>query len=311
MLRINTFLAEVKPEDYKQGYDGTVSPPIVSAKAASYGYLIKNARNPDTAESFYVVWEENLIEEFYKFADKTKHVRFELLTTAGILKAFSDDIQADLALISIAIVLVAIYTILVLGTFSAMHCRLVVSIAGLVCVGIAYASGFGIVFYCGGETAGVHNLMPFLLIGIGVDDMFVICNALDQTDLKASAAERIREAIKHAGPSITITSLTNTLAFAFGALNSLTALRSFCVFASICILMLYLVVMTVFLSVVVWDTRRVANKKGECCGLFMCKLYSVFCCKGFFLSKKMIKYGDVNTAADGQKDQQQDAGANV
>lgn len=118
-----------------------------------------------------------------------------LFTITGLRRAFSDDIRADLVLIQLAIMLVSIYTILVLGTFSAIHCRLVVALMGLLCVGIAYAAGFGICFYLGGETAGVHNLMPFLLIGIGVDDMFVICNAVDQTDLSKSPKDRIREAI--------------------------------------------------------------------------------------------------------------------
>ena len=135
--------------------------------------------------------------------------------------------------------------------------------------------------------------MPFLLIGIGVDDMFVICNAVDQTDLNESAAIRIKKAMQHAGPSITITSLTNTLAFAFGGLNSLTSLRSFCLFAAACVMMLYLIVMTLFLAVVIWDTERVGRKKGECCGLFMCKMDSIFCCKGFFLSAKQKRYGTV------------------
>ena len=183
-----------------------------------------------------------------------------------------------------------------LGTFSGIHCRLVVSLMGLFCVGLSYAAGSGLCFYLGGETAGVHNLLPFLLIGIGVDDMFVICNAVDQTDLQAPANERIRKAMQHAGPSITITSLTNCLAFAFGGINSLTALRSFCVFAAVCILMLYLIVMTVFLCVVVWDTERVGRRKGECCGLFMCKLRSICCCRGFFLSKKQVRFGDGTTS---------------
>ena len=224
------------------------------------------------------------------FNEGTQHVDFSLFTYYGVKVAFTDDIVQDLDLIQIAIILVATYTIVVLGTFSGMHCRLVVSLVGLVCVGISYAAGFGTVFYCGGRTAGVHNLMPFLLLGIGVDDMFVICNALDQTDLRKRPEDRFREAMMHAGPSITITSLTNSLAFAFGALNSLTALRSFCIFASVCVLMVYLVVMTVFLSVVVWDTERVARRRGECCGLCMCKHDSVICCKGFFLSNKMIRY---------------------
>ena len=109
--------------------------------------------------------------------------------------------------------------------------------------------------------------------------------------MKAKPEDRIKEAMSHAGPSITITSLTNALAFAFGGLNSLTALRSFCIFSAVCIVMLYLIVMSVFLCVVIWDTERVGRKKGECCGLFMCKQYSIFCCKGFFLSPKMIAYG--------------------
>jgi len=61
--------------------------------------------------------------------------------------------------------------------------------------------------------------------------------------------------------------------------------------------MLYMVVMTVFLSVVVWDTERVGRKKGECCGLFMCKQYSIFCCKGWCLSPKQIRYGTLNEPA--------------
>ena len=32
-------------------------------------------------------------------------------------------------------------------------------------------------FYCGGKTSEISFLMPFLLIAIGIDDVFVICNA--------------------------------------------------------------------------------------------------------------------------------------
>lgn len=284
---LKTFLAATDPEEFDQSFQtGAVTPQVTKAKAASYGYFIKNGRNPDVDESMYAVMEEKIFDELSALNDENEHVRFELFTTAGLRAAFSEDIRADLILINIAILLVAFYTIFMLGTCSGMHCRLVVTLMGLVCVGLAYASGFGLVYLMGGQTAGVHSLMPFLLIGIGVDDMFVICNAVDQQDLNLPASERIRKAMQHAGPSITITSLTNSLAFAFGGINSLTALRSFCLFAAMCILMLYLIVMTVFLCVVVWDTERVGRKKGECCGLCMCGMNNPMCCRGFFLSGK-------------------------
>lgn len=135
--------------------------------------------------------------------------------------------------------------------------------------------------------------MPFLLIGIGVDDMFVLCNAIDQTNLKDDSQKRIKEALGHAGPAITITSLTNCLAFAFGGTTSLQALSSFCIFAAVCILMLYFLVMTMFLSVVVWDTNRVARKGKECCGACACEETSIFCCGSKFTSPKQRAYCEV------------------
>ena len=72
-----------------------------------------------------------------------------------------------------------VYTFNFLGTYSPMHCRCTVAFAGLICVLLSYFAGFGFMYIVGGKTTGVHQLMPFLLIGIGADDMFVMCNAVD------------------------------------------------------------------------------------------------------------------------------------
>lgn len=167
------------PEKIVQDEKTGIITELTKAKAASWSLLIQNSRNEDIDETFYEVWEDMLMDKTIEFNKSTKHINISLFTFYGVRLAFSEDIRSDLATLSIAILLVAVYTILVLGTFSAMHCRLVVSLVGLVCVGISYGSGFGLMFLMGGSTAGVHNLMPFLLIGIGVDDMFVICNAVD------------------------------------------------------------------------------------------------------------------------------------
>ena len=95
-------------------------------------------------------------------------------------------------LIEVAIGLIALYCILFLGSCSPIHCRFVIAVVGLATVYISYVTGFALCFYLDQKTAGVHQLIPFLLIGIGIDDIFVLCNALDQTELTELPEVRIR-----------------------------------------------------------------------------------------------------------------------
>lgn len=79
---------------------------------------------------------------------------------------------------------------------------------------LGLCSAFG-VFY-----GPVHSILPFLLLGIGIDDMFVIVqcwNNLSKDDSKRSLPTRVGIAMRHAGVSITITSITDFAAFAVGA----------------------------------------------------------------------------------------------
>ena len=40
----------------------------------------------------------------------------------------------------------------------------------------------------------------------------------------------------------------------------------------------------------VWDTERVAKKKGECCGACFCKETNILCCGGLFTSPQQKEY---------------------
>lgn len=281
----NLFFFDTVPKEIDQNVQ-TGKNNIEFARATQWAYFIDEGRNQNYTDSMYLVWEKFAEEAAIEFNKESKHIRIQLLTANGIREAFLVGVKDDLVLIQIATFLVGGYTILFLGSCSPIHCRALSSLVGLLCIGISYFSGFGIMFIFGGEVAGVHNLMPFLLIGIGVDDMFVIANAVDQLPFSHSAADRLAIAMKHAGPSISITSLTNALAFFFGSTTSLIALRSFCQFACCCVLMLYITVIFIFVPAMIWDTKRVESKKADCMGLCCCTEDSTICCKGKFLSDK-------------------------
>ena len=199
-------------------------------------------------------------------------------------------VDEEVGLIAYVIISVFIYGILFLGAFSPIHCRMTLTISGLMTVFGSVYAGFGLCAMLGFKTDIFHDSLYVLLMGIGIDDMFVICNALDQTPLHLPADKRLKLALKHAGPSITITSLTNALAFFSGAISIIPSLASFSFYCAISVLVLYFSVLTIFLPMVYWDTLRVSKRYGDCFGLFFCKEDSVLFCRGQLLPKPMRNF---------------------
>ena len=70
------------------------------------------------------------------------------------------------------------------------------------------------------KFSDMHTVLPFLILGLGVDDMFVIVQALENLKPKEKSLpveQRVALTMKYAGVSITVTSLTDIGAFLIGS----------------------------------------------------------------------------------------------
>lgn len=120
-------------------------------------------------------FELSLTNELAKpFNADSRYVKVYFFSTGELMDAFSSDLEGDLGFVQIATFLILFYSILFLGSFDPVYFRSVAAVIGVICVGLAYTSSYGFCSYIGMKVAGVHNLLVFLLLGIGVDDMFVI-----------------------------------------------------------------------------------------------------------------------------------------
>ena len=128
-------------------------------------------------------------------------------------------------------------------------------------------SSYGLCQLLGFFFTSMHGILPFLLLGVGVDDMFVIIQSFDnlsEEEQQDTLANRFGATMKHAGVAITITSVTDLLAFFIGGTTIIPALASFCVYAAFGILFIYFYQTTFFLAWLTIDQRRVDDRRDGC-----------------------------------------------
>ena len=83
-------------------------------------------------------------------------------------------VNSNMLVLALGSALILVYIALVLGKFDALRQRILLSLMGIAVIGLATSASYGFCFYCGFFYGSMHPIIPFLLLGIGVDDMFVI-----------------------------------------------------------------------------------------------------------------------------------------
>ena len=83
------------------------------------------------------------------------------------------------------------------------------------------------------------QVIPFLVLAVGVDNMFILAHALQQQNPRLPIPERLGRALAGAGPSITLAAACEALAFGLGGLTSMPAVRNFSLCAAVAVLLDY------------------------------------------------------------------------
>lgn len=100
-------------------------------------------------------------------------------------------------------------------------------------VGLAVMSSYGLAAYLGLLFTPLMSILPFIMLGVGVDGMYVLTTALDATDDNLPLDVRMGQAMSEGWVSVFIASFTNFAAFMIGSNTSLPALSAFSIYAGV------------------------------------------------------------------------------
>ena len=90
-------------------------------------------------------------------------------------------------------IVVFIFIMVQLGKFNAIQQRAALSTMGIFCVIMGIISGYGLCSACGVMYSSMHSILPFLLLGIGIDDMFVIVQCFDTLEVHEGSSFNVLE----------------------------------------------------------------------------------------------------------------------
>lgn len=174
------------------------------------------------------------------------------------------------SVVIISYILMFFYVSIALGFFpNIIHMKFGLGAVGIFVVLGSLASAIGLTFYFNQKlTMIAAEVVPFLILAIGVDNIFLIARAEREIpSYVTSVEERIAFALKEIGPSIFTAAFCESIAFFIGLLTDVPALQNFCLVAGLAVVIDFFLQMTIFVGSLAIDCQRIKNNRADliCC----------------------------------------------
>ncbi|KIO31040.1 glycoside hydrolase family 61 protein [Tulasnella calospora MUT 4182] len=184
--------------------------------------------------------------------------------------------------------------------------KFMLGLFGIILVIVSVSTSVGLFSFLGVKvTLIIAEVIPFLVLAVGVDNVFILVHELDRQnslhgpnaplhineaggapispasyrspfesqdsgDVESTtrnplpAEERVARAVAKMGPSILLSSLTETIAFALGALVPMPAVRNFALYAAGSVFLGAILQVTAFVAALTIDLRREEDNRVDC-----------------------------------------------
>uniref|UniRef100_A0A669EJM2 Patched 1 n=1 Tax=Oreochromis niloticus TaxID=8128 RepID=A0A669EJM2_ORENI len=226
--------------------------------------------NEEKAAAILEAWQRRYseaVQHSVSANSSQKVLSFTTTTLEDILKSFS-----DISVIRVAsgYLLMLAYACLTMLRWDCAKSQGAVGLAGVLLVTLSVAAGLGLCSLLGiSFNAATTQVLPFLALGVGVDDVFLLAHAFSETgqNKRIPFEDRTGECLKRTGASVALTSISNVTAFFMAALIPIPALRAFSLQAAVVVVFNFAMVLLIFPAILSMDLYRREDRR-----------FDIFCC---------------------------------
>uniref|UniRef100_A0A6Q2ZBJ3 SSD domain-containing protein n=1 Tax=Esox lucius TaxID=8010 RepID=A0A6Q2ZBJ3_ESOLU len=226
--------------------------------------------NEDKAAAILEAWQRKYSEVVHHSVaanSSQKVLSFTTTTLEDIIKSFSD---VSVIRVASGYLLMLAYACLTMLRWDCAKSQGAVGLAGVLLVALSVAAGLGLCSLLGiSFNAATTQVLPFLALGVGVDDVFLLAHAFSETgqNKRIPFEDRTGECLKRTGASVALTSISNVTAFFMAALIPIPALRAFSLQAAVVVVFNFAMVLLIFPAILSMDLYRREDRR-----------FDIFCC---------------------------------
>ncbi|KAK9478308.1 sterol-sensing domain of SREBP cleavage-activation-domain-containing protein [Lipomyces japonicus] len=247
------------------------------ARAIIVSWVVNNAEENSVYISHVMEWEA-LLESYMLDVQqqaRDRGLRLSFSTEISLEKELNKSTNTDAKIVVSSYACMFIYVSWALGKISwksgkqiLVQSKVTLGLVGLLIVLFSVSASIGFFSILGVKvTLIIAEVIPFLVLAVGVDNIFLLSHELELVNEKYQAEpveHRIARALGRMGPSILLSASCETIAFALGAIVAMPAVRNFAIYAAGAVFLDALLQVTMFISVLTLDQKRTEDNKVDC-----------------------------------------------
>ncbi|KAI6075072.1 Niemann-Pick C1 protein [Aix galericulata] len=220
-----------------------------------------------------LAWEKEFINFLKNYRNPNLTISFS--AERSIEDEINRESNSDVSTVLISYIVMFVYISIALGHIQSwgrllVDSKISLGIAGILIVLSSVACSIGIFSFFGIPlTLIVIEVIPFLVLAIGVDNIFIIVQTLQRDErLEGETLDKqIGRVLGDVAPSMFLSSFSETVAFFLGTLSTMPAVRTFSLFAGMAVLIDFILQVTCFVSLLGLDIKRQERNRLDvlCC----------------------------------------------
>ncbi|XP_048590646.1 NPC intracellular cholesterol transporter 1 isoform X2 [Nematostella vectensis] len=263
----------VNPNIALGGFEGT---DYNNASALIITFVVENHRDEKKnakAES----WEKAFIDHMKSYVEhpENSNLTISFSSERSIQDELDRESETDIATILVSYTIMFVYITIALGQINScerimIDSKFTLGFCGIIIVLCSVICSIGFWSYVGvPATLIIIEVIPFLVLAVGVDNFFIMVQAYQRINRYSNepVSKKISCALGEVAPSMLLSSLSESVAFGFGAMSDMPAVKVFSLYASFAVAVDFILQITWFVALMSLDAKRQETNRWDimCC----------------------------------------------